>query len=80
MLSFKNNSKKTLMEIDPLYRKVISKLPNPNRISYCESLIYRSKKDLLSTKCNIKKRKLKNLLKATQHEIKRIDNDLNMCL
>ncbi len=75
MFSFKKNSKKTLAEIDSLYNTVISKLPNPNRIHYCESLIYRSKKDVLSTKCRIKRRKLKQLLKAATDEIKKLESN-----
>ncbi|GAA4275489.1 hypothetical protein GCM10022259_02130 [Aquimarina mytili] len=78
MFSFKKNSKKTLIEIDSLYKKVISQLPNPDRINYCESLMYRSKNDLVSTKCRIKRRKLKRLIKATTYEIKKLENNFNM--
>ncbi len=72
MFSFKKNSPKTLMQIDDLYHKVISKFPDANRMHYCESLIYRTQKDLSATSCFIKKRKLKTLLKAAISEMKKI--------
>ncbi len=72
MFSFKKNSPKTLMQIDDLYYKVISKLPDANRIHYCESLIYRTQKDVLDTKCPITRRKLKRLLKAAKSEMKKL--------
>lgn len=70
MYFFKKRPSKLLVKIDALYKSVISKLPMSNRINYCESLIYRTNKDLLNTKCRLKKRKLRQLLKAAETEIK----------
>ncbi len=70
MFLFKKHPSVSLSQIDNLYGKIISKLALPNRIEYCESLIYRAKKDVLTTKCPIQKRKLRKLIKVAQSEIK----------
>ncbi len=72
MYLFKKNPSNLLLRIDLLYNSVISKLPVSNRINYCESLIYRTSKDIRDTKCRLKKRKLKRLLKAAKTEIKEL--------
>ncbi len=68
MSLFKKNTSNSLIHKDQLYKSVISKLPAPNRINYCESLIYRTKNDLLHSKCQIKKNRLKKLLIAAEIE------------
>ncbi|MDY8134633.1 hypothetical protein [Aquimarina sp. 2201CG5-10] len=70
MFLFKKSSPKPLTEVDDLYKKIFSNFTTLNRIDYCESLIYRTKNDLSHTRCPIKKKKLKTLLKAANAEIK----------
>ncbi len=72
MFSSKKNSPKPLIQLDHLYKKIISKFDDSNRIDYCESLIYRTQKDLSDTRCRMKRRKLKRLLKAAKLEIKKL--------
>ncbi len=72
MYFFKKSPSNLLVKIDYLYKNVISNLPISNRVSYCESLIYRTNKDLSHTKCPIKKRRLNRLLKAAETEIKKL--------
>jgi len=61
-----------LSQVDKLYGRVISKLPDANRIDYCESLVYRTEKDVAETRCKVKKRKLKKLLHAARLERKNL--------
>ncbi len=74
MALFKKKHSLKLIDADDLYKNVISKLPITNRISYCESLIYRSERDVCKSNCRIKKRKIKKLLQAAKIEIKKLKN------
>ena len=65
-------SKKTLIDIDEFYRNVISKLPNNEKINYCESLAYRVLEDRKQCKCKLKRLGLKQLFKASTFELKRL--------
>lgn len=74
MFLFKRNSPNSLINLDQLYKNVISKLPIANRIKYCESLMYRTTEDISNSKCRFTKRKLKKLLKATEIELRKLNN------
>jgi hypothetical protein len=74
MFLFKRNSPNSLINVDQLYKNVISKLPIVNRIKYCESLMYRTTEDISNSKYRFTKRKLKKLLKATEIELKKLNN------
>lgn len=67
--STKKKAPKPLHKIDYIYKNVIYTFSKPNRAEYCESLIYRTQKDLLHTTSYIKKRKLKKLIKAAKSEL-----------
>lgn len=60
-----------LSKTDSFYKNVISQFPVVNRVSYCESLIYRIQEDLTSA-CKQKRRSLKKQLKAAKIELKTI--------
>jgi hypothetical protein len=65
--------KNTLIEVDEFYRNIVSKMPNINKINYCESLIFRTMEDLKQCNCKFKKLKLKQLVKASVFELKKLE-------
>ncbi|MGB5822087.1 MAG: hypothetical protein WBG90_21575 [Saonia sp.] len=71
-----NNTIGPLAKIDSFYKSIISQFPVGNRISYCESLIYRTQEDLRHIDCGQKKRMLKKRLKAAQIELEKINTIL----
>ncbi|MEK6152462.1 hypothetical protein WIW50_04355 [Flavobacteriaceae bacterium 3-367] len=74
MFSLGNMFKNSLVQIDDLYRNIVSKLPTIARSEYCKSLIHRTNEDLSCAKCKKKRRKLKKLLKVARKELKKLSS------
>ncbi len=72
MSFFPKKNSTLLIKRDTLYKNVISKLSVSNRITYCESLLYRTEKDLSFSTCSITKKRLKKLVEATKIEVKNL--------
>lgn len=66
--------KNTLNDVDEFYRNIISNMPHNSKVNYCESLIFRTTVDLKQCNCKIKKSNLKQLLKASIFELKKLKN------
>lgn len=64
--------KSTLIEVDEFYRNIVSKMSLNDKINYCESLIFRTMEDLKRCNCKLQKIKLKQLLKASTFELKKL--------
>ncbi len=52
----------------------VSKLAINNRIDYCESLIYRTKKDYLSVYCRLERKGLEKLHDLIHKELQKLKN------
>ncbi|WP_344930434.1 hypothetical protein [Aquimarina addita] len=72
MLKLTRNFRAKLCEIDLLYQQVIVQLSIPDRINYCESLIYRTKEDLAATQSSRSKKDLKKILRAGVKELEQL--------
>ncbi len=64
--------KKSLEEIDELYKTIVCTMSYSHRKEYCESLIFRTIKDLDCCQCKLKSIKLRQLLKATISELEKL--------
>ena len=65
--------KNSLIGVDDLYKNIVSKMSYNDKINYCESLIFRTKKDIKLCKCKIRKIKLIQLLEASIFELKKLE-------
>ncbi|MEW6468334.1 MAG: hypothetical protein AB1458_05380 [Bacteroidota bacterium] len=71
---------RSLKELDSVYDKVISALPEYERLTYCEQLIDRTQKTLLHNKKFLTKAiqdHLSNIIAAAQQEIKKIESGVS---
>ncbi len=68
---FTVSKKYRLLDLDLLYRDIVSIRPLKDRLEYCRSLLYRIREDLSKkTMTMYQRKKLKILQKATKREIK----------
>ncbi len=65
--------KKPLKAIDEFYNNIILQLPDNEKISYCESLVFRAQEDSKQCTCKLKRLRLKQLLRASTLELKRLE-------